>query len=340
MIRYITGNLFNSDADCIVNTVNCEGYMGKGIAYQFKLRFPENNKKYVEYCKAGKLCPGKLLTYKEKGKIIVNFPTKDKWRNPSLMEYIIDGLDEFVRIIPELNIRKIAMPPLGCGNGGLNWEEVKNVIEDKFKDYNIEVELYEPMAGKYKLVQNEQMTVYDLLLLRVRGKLDNVSSLRFQKTFFFANYYGGVNLFSFARGRYGPYSKELYKAAVRIGDYQKSNGLTSSEETYSAIYQVICSKKVDSQLYKLNKVVDKALDLVNGIENDKLLEGTATALYLIRDERMVDKVEILRAFREWSEDKAERFKEAVIEECLDKLEQLGIVQRNLFDRYVVNYSIS
>ena len=112
MITYKQGNLFDSDADCIFNTVNCEGYMGKGIAYQFKQRFPENNVRYEKMCREGKLRPGTLLTFTENGKTIINFPTKDKWRNPSLMQYIIDGLDEFVRILPGLGIKKAAMKRL------------------------------------------------------------------------------------------------------------------------------------------------------------------------------------------------------------------------------------
>ena len=125
MITYKQGNIFDSDADCIFNTVNCEGYMGKGIAYQFKQRFSENNIRYEKECRAGRLTPGTLLVFREKGKTIVNFPTKDKWRNPSLMQYITDGLDEFVRILPGLGIKKAAIPPLGCGNGGLAWNDVK-----------------------------------------------------------------------------------------------------------------------------------------------------------------------------------------------------------------------
>ena len=93
MFFYTTGDLLQSDAEALVNTVNCEGYMGKGIAYQFKLKFPNNNKDYVKACKNGTLRPGKLHVYKESEKIIINFPTKDKWREKSRMEYIEDGLD-------------------------------------------------------------------------------------------------------------------------------------------------------------------------------------------------------------------------------------------------------
>ena len=121
MMHYTTGDLLKSSAEALVNTVNCEGYMGKGIAYQFKMQYPENNKDYVKACKSGELTVGKLHYFKEKGKIIVNFPTKNKWRANSKIEYINDGLDELIKLIHQLNIKSIAIPPLGSGNGGLIW---------------------------------------------------------------------------------------------------------------------------------------------------------------------------------------------------------------------------
>lgn len=131
MIKYTKGNMFECDADCLVNTVNCEGYMGKGIAYQFKVRFPENNKSYIKACKSGELTVGKVHYYVEDGITIVNFPTKNKWRENSKIEYIETAMEYFVQLIPELGVRKIAIPPLGCGNGGLIWSDVKCIIEKK-----------------------------------------------------------------------------------------------------------------------------------------------------------------------------------------------------------------
>ena len=129
MIRYTTGDMFEANVDALVNTVNCEGYMGKGIAYQFKLRFPQNNDSYKEACRRGEFGIGKILVNKEDGRLIINFPTKDKWRKKSKYEYIEEGMKELVRILPNLQISSIAIPPLGCGNGGLEWGNVKMIIE-------------------------------------------------------------------------------------------------------------------------------------------------------------------------------------------------------------------
>lgn len=335
MITYKKGNIFDSDADCIFNTVNCEGFMGKGIAYQFKLRFPENNRKYVEYCRAGKLRPGNVLPFIENGKTIINFPTKDKWRAPSKMQYITEGLDAFVRLLPNYNIKKAAIPPLGCGNGGLAWKDVKPVIEQKLRDCDINIELFEPSAGNYKSSSIEQMSVYDLLLLYVRKNLKKANSLRFQKTFYLLNYYGAGDIFAFSRGRYGPYSKELYQEAEKIGRYQKKSSLNDTEETYESIYRIICSKKVDSKINKLLGPTNRALEVVNSTEDELLLEGTATALYLIKDELIVEQSGIINAFKEWSDDKADRFDENAILRSLDNLEYWGIAQKNLFNQYEV-----
>lgn len=129
MLTYTTGDLLKSGAEALVNTVNCEGYMGKGIAYQFKLQFPKNNEDYVRACKSGALAIGKLHYYKEKDKTIINFPTKNRWREKSHMEYIGKGLDQLVVLIQNLDLSSIAIPPLGSGNGGLIWAEVKLLIE-------------------------------------------------------------------------------------------------------------------------------------------------------------------------------------------------------------------
>jgi len=232
--------------------------------------------------------------------------------------------------MPSLSIKKIAMPPLGCGNGGLNWTEVKHVIEEKLDNSLYNIEIYEPATNKNLDLAQEQMTVYDLLLLHAREGLENASSLRFQKTFYFTNYYGKHQLFSFARGKQGPYSKELYRMAEKLGRYQKANGLTNAKDTYKSIYRLICSRKVDEQYKKLEKSVDKALEIVNNTRDDLLLEGTATALYLIWDEKLTKESDVIHAFKEWSDDKAARFDEADILRSIENLENLGILQRDIF----------
>jgi O-acetyl-ADP-ribose deacetylase (regulator of RNase III) len=132
MITYVAGNLFTSPAKVLVNTVNTQGVMGKGIALQFKKTYPDMFKKYQELCERGKIDIGVLWIYKTPHKWILNFPTKKYWRNPSKAEYIDIGLRKLSEKFNELGIYSIAFPALGCGNGELNWESTVKPLMEKF----------------------------------------------------------------------------------------------------------------------------------------------------------------------------------------------------------------
>ena len=122
MIVYVSGNIFESPAQVIVNTVNTVGVMGKGIAKEFKRIYPDMFDKYRELCENQELNIGQLWLYKTSNKLILNFPTKKHWRSPSRTEYIEEGLKKFQEIYTKWGIHSIAFPPLGCGNGELNFE--------------------------------------------------------------------------------------------------------------------------------------------------------------------------------------------------------------------------
>lgn len=141
------GNLLNAEVDALVNPVNTEGVMGKGLALQFKKAFPENFVAYARACKAGELAPGHLHIVHRLAapRFIINFPTKKLWRNPSKIEFIRDGLADLVVRVRELEITSIAIPALGCGNGGLDWSEVRPMIVTAFADHPaVRVVLFEP----------------------------------------------------------------------------------------------------------------------------------------------------------------------------------------------------
>lgn len=142
MIQYVEGDIFSSPAQVIVNTVNTVGVMGKGIALEFKTRYPKMFEKYKEACEKKKFQIGKLMLYNEIDHLILLFPTKENWRNPSRIEYIEKGLDKFVKCYAEKNITSIAFPKLGCGNGELDWKDVKLVMEKYLKSLPIDVYIY------------------------------------------------------------------------------------------------------------------------------------------------------------------------------------------------------
>lgn len=147
MLTYIEGDIFSSPAQVLVNTVNTVGVMGKGIALEFKKRYPAMFQEYKEQCDKHKLIIGKLMLWYAPDHWILQFPTKEHWRNPSKLEYIEKGLMVFVRKYADYNISSIAFPKLGCGNGELAWNDVKPLMEKYLKDLPIDVYIYLGKGG-------------------------------------------------------------------------------------------------------------------------------------------------------------------------------------------------
>ena len=149
MIRFTKGNILQADVEALVNTVNTVGIMGKGIALAFKKAFPLNYKLYKEACDNKNFTVGSMFTTKTgqlMPKFIINFPTKEHWKRRSKIDFVKSGMKELVKTIKTNEIKSIAIPPLGCGNGGLNWNEVKPIIVNELQSINksIEVIIYEP----------------------------------------------------------------------------------------------------------------------------------------------------------------------------------------------------
>jgi O-acetyl-ADP-ribose deacetylase (regulator of RNase III) len=148
MVKEIIGNLFESEAETLVNPVNCIGIMGKGLALEFRRRFPEMFKDYVARCARKGVRLGEPYLYcGASGARILNFPTKDHWRSLSHLADIERGLDHFADHYAEWGIKSVAFPQLGCGNGGLSWREVGPLMFRKLRSLNIEVEVYAPMKS-------------------------------------------------------------------------------------------------------------------------------------------------------------------------------------------------
>lgn len=147
MIHYVSGDILKSDAEAIVNPVNCVGVMGRGLALQFKNAFPDNFKAYAAACKRYEVWPGQLFVFDNKviqPRYIINFPTKLHWKDKSLMKDIELGLIDLITTISDYGIHSIAIPKLGCGLGGLNWSEVRPLIESALLHLNdVRVMLYD-----------------------------------------------------------------------------------------------------------------------------------------------------------------------------------------------------
>src|ERR1044072_5928695 len=148
MIEHKTGNLLDAQAEALVNTVNTVGVMGKGIALQFRQAFPENYEAYRKACEHKEVQPGRMFVF-DTGKFypryIVNLPTKRHWKGKAKIEDVQSGLVDLIATVKRLGIKSIAVPPLGCGNGGLRWEQVQPLIEAAFAEVpDVRVLLYGP----------------------------------------------------------------------------------------------------------------------------------------------------------------------------------------------------
>jgi len=160
MITYVRTNIFESNAQVLVNTVNTVGVMGKGLAKEFKRLYPDMFKTYQKFCEEGTLTVGKLQVYKTPNKWILNFPTKANWRHPSKLEYVEQGLQKFVANYERLGVKSISFPMLGCGNGGLSWEdEVKPLMEEYLENLPIEVFIHIAKHDAYKAEHTNQAEV-------------------------------------------------------------------------------------------------------------------------------------------------------------------------------------
>lgn len=342
MIIYTTGDLLKSSAEVLVNTVNCEGYMGKGIAYQFKLKFPENNKDYVKACKTGELQIGKLHFLKEDGKTIVNFPTKNKWRAKSKMEYVEKGLDELVLLIEKLSIQSIAIPPLGSGNGGLVWSEVKKLIEKKLTavDEKVQIFIYEPSQNYVSQPKAEpNLSLSALVLMNIKDHLNKFDTLKLQKTAFYMDVFSGEHYFNFTRHKYGPYDNSLAIISRNIKEFQKYHGVKSTQEAYDILYNKIVSGHVESKLGTLQPFIKKAAEYVNTFNTNHELECLSTITYLLIEKAELTQAEIVDEFKRWSEDKASRFSEDDIINGIDKLFNFHIIEKTLMG-YTLNQSLA
>jgi O-acetyl-ADP-ribose deacetylase (regulator of RNase III) len=339
--QFVIGNLFESSAQALVNTVNCEGYMGKGIAYQFKLLYPENYRAYASACKTGQLKIGKVFCYQEKGKTIINFPTKDKWREKSEIDYIERGLVSLAELIDSLNIKSVAIPPLGSGNGGLNWLDVKSIIESQFLTAipaSVNVYIYEP-SKEYKAVPTVEpkLTLSALVLLQIKLHLTKFGRLRLQKTAFLTNIFLGEDYFRFVKGQNGPYDKAIDNISKDIKAFQEFHGDIDTQKTYSLIYSRLVSNSIENKMHHILPAIKDAAEYVNKIEDNDFLECLTTILYLVQSNftiRGLDTHTIVKLFKGWSEDKAKRFTEEQIMQGIEYLYETNLLTKMLMG-YVI-----
>lgn len=339
MIKYTTGNLLDAGTQALVNTVNTVGVMGKGIALQFKTRFPNNYKTYRDACKAGTFKTGQVLVIAEgdllNQKIIVNFPTKENWKAPSKYEYITSGLKALKQAIKDYNITSIAIPPLGCGNGGLDWNIVRPMIEKELHELETEITIYEPneqikeLLQKESVTQKAKLTPARAMLLYLLFKYEAAGE---QSSLFVANklaYFlqrSGENLkLNFEAHHYGPYTVQLnhvlyYLNGVYLKGLEQNTArpfepLQLNYEKWNEVQAYVERELSPAQKQRLQSVTA----LVSRFESTFSLELLATVDYLMDKEKVKNTPEILSAINAWNKRKSNLFQEKQVEIAMNRL---------------------
>lgn len=329
MFSTASGNLLADDADALVNTVNTVGVMGKGIALQFKRAYPEMFADYAREAKADRLVPGRIHVW-ETGSItgprfIINFPTKRHWRAPSRLEDIDSGLLDLVRVVRELGVRSIAVPPLGCGNGGLRWDEVEPRIRAAFEPLSdtVDVRIYAPAGAPparemvdrtpapaltpVRAALLSLMTAYHSVAWEWPGLIDT------QKLAYFLQESGEPLRLSFAKGPYGPYADNLRKTLrdmeghfiTGYGDGSarplEAEPLVVTVEAQSALHDVITDTPATAA--RTNRV----LELISGFEGTYDLELLASVHWAAVHQGAQTPADAVHVIREWTSRKAGLF---------------------------------
>ncbi|GMT48870.1 MAG: Appr-1-p processing protein [bacterium] len=338
MFQLVTGNILESSAKCLVNTVNCEGYMGKGIAYQFKLRFPENNHDYMKSCKSGTLKIGTIHSFRESDKLIVNFPTKNKWREKTKIEYIHKGLSELVQFIPLHKVKSIAIPPLGCGNGGLNWSNVKPLIIQYLEPLldTVDIQLYEPSKNfEAKSTLPPKINFSHLVLMNIKVKLKKFGKLRLQKAAYFMNLFLEEKYFFFKSYKLGPYAYPIELLSKEIKQFQKYHN-ANTDEALEIGLKTLISQSVHHKMDSFKEAINQAAYFTNSISTDKELELLSSICFILESkEKCFSEENIVREIKSWSQEKADKFAEADILHSISYL-----LSKNIIEEDLMGYSVA
>lgn len=350
MIKFTTGNLLESDAEALVNTVNTVGVMGKGIALMFKERFPANLEAYARACESKEVNVGKVFVT-ETGELlgprwIVNFPTKQHWRSPSKMQWIEDGLKDLREFILKNNVRSIAIPPLGAGNGGLDWNEVLPKIEAALGDIDeVEIQVYQPTAEYQNVAKRkgvEKLTPARALtaeLIRRYWVLGNECTLLevhklawfLQRAIQAEGKKSPLNL-KFEAMNYGPYAADLnhllnnldgsyLRSEKRIPDAKPNDIIAFNDSKKDDVASFLLQQDIE---YK--RSLERATALIEGFESPYGLELLATVDWLVSEanvspdtDSILDALAHWPAGEQWAARKMKMFDSKAVEVAIERL---------------------
>ena len=343
MITYTTGNLLEANTEALVNTVNCVGIMGKGIALQFKQAYPDNFSQYARACEAGEVQPGRMFVTRTGSMLppyyIINFPTKRHWRGRSLIEDIEAGLAALAQEIERLGIRSISVPPLGCGNGGLDWLDVRPRIEQALGALeSVQVVVYEPrgapepaamvIADKHAALTRARAML--LLLFDTYSAQDySLSRLETQKLAYLLQEAGEPLRLNYVKHQYGPYAHNLnHVLQLMEGSFirgfgdgtQKSSIRTMSGSTQAAREFVADDPEAQARLQQI-------ASLIAGFETPYGLELLSSVHWLaVHEEPQAANPEAVAAeLQQWSPRKGNLFRPEHVRVAWQRLQEKGML---------------
>ena len=351
MVEVLIGNLFDSDVQTLVNTVNCVGIMGKGIALEFKKRFPEMFQDYVARCERSEVRLGRPYLHKTLlPPWILNFPTKDHWRSVAKLDDIVRGLEYLLAHYKEWGITSLAIPPLGCGEGQLEWRVVGPTLFRYLSHLAIPVELYAPygtaveqlepafLRGALRtaepLPQAERIPAAWVALVAILQRIEEqpyhwpVGRIIFQKIAYVATREGLPTGLQHHRGSYGPFAPELKGWITRL----TNNGLIREEKMGNAFTVKVgptfsdARRTYASELARWDRLVERVADLFIRLNTDQA-EIMATVLYAAEELRQQDphptEQDVLRHVMTWKQRRTPPLSEGEVAWTIRNLAALG-----------------
>lgn len=345
-MQYVKGNLLEAKTEALVNTVNTVGIMGKGIALQFKEAYPENYKVYLAACKKGELAPGTLLAVKdhtlEGDRLIINFPTKIEWFKKSQYDFIDSGLKELAKLILDNGIKSIAVPPLGCGNGGLKWDRVKPMIEKYLGGLDgVDVIVYEPndqvkqilkeqsLKKEVKLSPSKAMLLYSMFYYDSLG--EHTSLFIANKLAYFLQRLGdsGLRSLKFTAHYYGPYSvqvdhlvQNLNGKFIRGLEQMEAKAFEPLELQYDQLPEL--REYVKKELsFQQRTILKKLTKLIDGYQSALSLEILASLDFIKKENPGISKEDAKMKIKNWSERKNRLFLDRYLETAWAHLAHYG-----------------
>jgi O-acetyl-ADP-ribose deacetylase (regulator of RNase III) len=329
------GNLLEEKVQAYVNTVNCVGIMGKGIALQFKMAFPDNYKEYKKVCDDGKMHIGKMFITNDnnmfESKYIINFPTKTHWKAKSKLEHIEKGLNDLVKKINEFNIKSIVIPPLGCGLGGLDWNEVRSVIEQKLshlEDVNIIVyapsKSPEPKKIKVATKKPEMTAGRAALIILLKNYKEigyQITMLEIQKLMYFLQAAGENLRLRYRKAKYGPYADNLHHVLQAIEGHYISGYGDGTKNIQINLFpnSIKLAENFISNNHNNSSRFSKVIQLIEGFETPYGLELLSTVHWTIVRENKTKLPEITNFIKDWSKRKRFLFSERHIQIAAKRL---------------------